>query len=66
MKFNTIDAGKIGNHTFSIEDIHGTLYIGVDDEKQPVTFKAKQQTNYWAIENAIKILLNRVHEKSPA
>lgn len=66
MKFNTMDAGKIGTHTFSIEDIHGVLYVGIDDEKQPITFKRKQETNYWAIENAIKMLLNRIHEKSPA
>jgi hypothetical protein len=65
-KFNTLDCGDIGTHTFSIETINGIVYVGVDDEKQPITFKAKQETNYWAVENAIKILLNKIHEKSPA
>jgi hypothetical protein len=66
MQFNTMDAGKIGTHTFSIEAINDIVYVSVDDEKQPITFKAKQETNIWAVENAVKILLNKIQEKSPA
>jgi hypothetical protein len=66
MQFNTINCGDIGTHTFSIEEIKGIVYVGIDEEKQPITFKAKQETNYWAVENAVRILLNRLYKKSPA
>lgn len=66
MQFNTLDCGDIGTHTFSIETINGIVYVSVDDEKQPITFKAKQETNIWAVENAVKILLNKIQERSPA
>lgn len=66
MQFNTINCGDIGTHTFSIEEIKGIVYVGIDEEKQPITFKAKQETNCWAVENAVIILLNRLYKKSPA
>lgn len=68
MKFDTMDKGKVGTHTFSIEEIKNTVYVGIDNEKQPIVFRDKKETNIWAVENAIKVLLNRIYkqQKSPA
>lgn len=52
---------KIGNqHKVRIENIRGETYVSIDDgEKLHVQIRRDRETNYWAVENAVRAILNK-------
>lgn len=65
-KFKTMDAGHKKTHTLSIEDSDGQILVKVDELQHKLPFVQHKETNFWAVENAIRRMLNDIHEQSPA